>query len=102
MFSVRPKIDCHTHIVSPAIWDEYFQRTQGFALVMQFPPDLMENSQCIQTVLSDPRLFLCPCVDLYRPIPPQLSELEPHLDEGRWWVSRSTLPTRREGPAMKK
>ncbi len=81
MFSVRPRIDCHTHIVSPAIRDEYFQRAQGFALVMQFPPSLMENPQCIQTVLSDPRLFLCPCVDLHRPIPPQLSELEPHLDE---------------------
>ena len=60
MFSVRPRIDCHTHIISPAIRDEYFHRTQGFALVMQLPSSLMENPQCIQTVLSDPRLFCVP------------------------------------------
>ena len=28
------KIDCHTHIVSRRIRDEYFDRTSGYALVM--------------------------------------------------------------------
>ncbi len=73
------KIDCHTHIVSPAIRDEYFSRTDGYALVMQMPERLMENPQCVETVLSDDRLFLCPCLDLKSPIGPQLAAIAPRL-----------------------
>ncbi len=73
------KIDCHTHIVDPTIRDEYFSRTDGCALVMQMPDRLMKNPACVETVQSDPRLFLCPCIDLKVPIPPQLAEIERHL-----------------------
>ncbi len=73
------KIDCHTHIISPAIRDEYFSRTDGLALVMQMPKRLMENPLCVRTVLSDERLFLCPCIDLKSPIGLQLRAIEPHL-----------------------
>ena len=38
-----PKIDCHTHIVTAAIRDEYFSRTDGLALVMQMPDSIMKN-----------------------------------------------------------
>ncbi len=78
------KIDCHTHIVSPKIREEYFQRTTGFALVMQFPESIMKNPDCIRTVQEDDRLFLNASVDLKRPIPPQLSLIEENLE--RWKV----------------
>ncbi len=78
------KIDCHTHIVSRKIRDEYFRRTSGYALVMQFPESIFENPECIETVMEDDRLFLNPCIDLKRPIPPQLAAIEPNLD--RWKV----------------
>ena len=78
-----PKIDCHTHIVSPAIRDEYFSRTDGWALVMQFPSSLFENPLCAETVRSDPRLFLCAAVDLKAPIPDQLERIAPRIEEDR-------------------
>lgn len=75
------KIDCHTHIVNEEIRSAYFSRTQGLALVMQFPQQIMANPDCIATVQRDERLFLCPCIDLKQPIPPQLQALGPHLEE---------------------
>ncbi len=75
------RIDCHTHIVTPGIRDAYFAKTQGLALVMQMPESLMANPDCVRTVRSDPRLFLCACIDLKKAVLPQLSLLEPRLDE---------------------
>lgn len=74
------KIDCHTHIVNEEIRREYFSRTDGIALVMQFPESILENPDCVKTVLGDSRLFLCPCIDIKQPIEPQLAALEPDLD----------------------
>ncbi len=75
------KIDCHTHIFNEQIRREYFSRTEGVALVMQMPESILPNPNCIATVQRDPRLFLCPCIDLKQPIPPQLAALEPHLEQ---------------------
>ena len=75
------KIDCHTHIVNEAIRREYFSRTDGIALVMQFPESILENPDCVATVLGDDRLFLCPCIDIKQPIEGQLAALEPNLDK---------------------
>ncbi len=48
---------------------------------MQFPQSILENPETVQTVQSDPRLFLCPCVDLKKEIVPQLRSIEAHLDD---------------------
>lgn len=77
---MQRKIDCHTHIVTPAIRDEYFSRTDGYALVMQMPESIMPNPQCIETVLSDERLFLNTAIDLKQPITPQLEKIEPNIE----------------------
>ncbi len=74
------KIDCHTHIFTKEIREDYFSRTDGYALVMQMLASLMENDTCVQTVLEDKRLFLCACIDIHQPIAPQLDELEPEID----------------------
>ena len=74
------KIDCHTHIVTPAIRDAYFARTDGWALVMQMPASIMPNPDCIETVLSDDRLFLNAAIDLKQPIAPQLADVERHIE----------------------
>lgn len=70
------KIDCHTHIFTPAIRDEYFEQTDGYALVMQMPDALMKNDRCLETVRSDRRLFLCPSIDLKGEIAPQLEKID--------------------------
>lgn len=77
------KIDCHTHIVSEEIRDDYFSKVSNYALVMQFPDSIMANPQCFDVVKSDSRLFLCPCIDLKKPIKPQLLNIEGELDELR-------------------
>lgn len=77
------KIDCHTHIVSKKIRDEYFGKTSGYALVMQFPESIMKNEECLETVESDNRLFLNPCVDLQHEIPPQLNAIQKILQSHR-------------------
>ena len=77
------KIDCHTHIVNAKIRDEYFSRTSGYALVMQMPESIMPNPDCIETVRSDERLFLCPCIDLKQPIAPQLDKIYPDIEKNR-------------------
>ena len=61
--------------------DEYFSRTDSVALVMQFPDSILQNPETVRTVQSDPRLFLCPCVDLKQEIAPQLQVIEEHLDD---------------------
>lgn len=80
---MRHKIDCHTHIINEKIKNEYFAHTDGYAVVMQFPPSIMDNPDTIATVRSDRRLFLCPAIDLKSPIPPQLDAIYPTLDENR-------------------
>ena len=75
------KIDCHTHIINESIRKEYFSRTDNIALVMQFPAELLANPDTVRTVQSDPRLFLCPCIDRKKAIDPQLEEIEAHLDD---------------------
>ena len=77
------KIDCHTHIVTPEIRDEYFSRTDGYALVMQMPESIMPNPRCIETVLSDDRLFLNAAIDLKKPFEPQLEAIDNDLDAHR-------------------
>ena len=83
---ISRKIDCHTHIVTPAICEEYFSRTNGYAVTMQFlsrfraPPAVDE---AIATVRGDERLFLCPCIDIHEDIPAQLSEIEAILPHER-------------------
>lgn len=80
----KTRIDCHTHIVSQTIKDEYFSRTNAVAIVMQFPESIFDNSDCVNTVMSDERLVLSPCVDIKRPVAPQLEEIGQNLD--RWKV----------------
>ena len=73
------KIDCHTHIINEQIRKEYFSRTDGYAFVMQFPESILANPDTVRTVQSDPRLFLCPCIDLKQDIRLQLQAIEAHL-----------------------
>ena len=78
------KIDCHTHIVNEAIRAEYFSRTDGYAIVMEFLdkfkiPGIEHDPYALAK--ADKRLFLCPCIDISRNIPPQLERIEGLLDE---------------------
>ncbi|MCH5353615.1 MAG: amidohydrolase [Acutalibacter sp.] len=77
----KRKIDCHTHIISPNIREEYFSRTFGYAVVMQFPERIFQNRECVETVMGDSRLFLSACIDRKEPISPQLHTIEAHLDD---------------------
>lgn len=84
--SDKPKrrIDCHTHIVNADIRDEYFSHTDGYAVVLEFLPkfvtaDMQDNS--FETVCSDKRLFLCPCIDIAEEIIPQLQRIEKVIDK---------------------
>lgn len=79
------KIDCHTHIITESIRKEYYSRADHTALVMQFPDSILADPDSIRTVQSDPRLFLCPCIDLTKPIGPQLHTIESRLDD--WKVA---------------
>ena len=78
------KIDCHTHIVNKQIRDEYFSRTDGYAIVMQFLDKFAEygfSDDSYNTVKSDERLFLCPCIDISKDIPPQLELIEKNSEQ---------------------
>lgn len=80
------KIDCHTHILSNKIRDEYFSRTDGYAVVMQFLDKFTAGglpNDAYEVVNSDDRLFLCPAIDIHRDIPPQLCEIEKRLNDTR-------------------
>lgn len=84
--ATRRKIDCHTHINTEDVRREYFSRTDGIALVMQFLPDFVTETlrdEARQVVAQDARLFLCPCVDIHKDIPPQLARIEEMLRTDR-------------------
>lgn len=78
------KIDCHTHIVNEEIRSSYFARTDGYAIVMEFPASLSAGvlmDDAWKTVKGERRLFLCPCIDLRTAIPPQLERIEARMQE---------------------
>lgn len=75
------KIDCHTHIVTEQIRSEYFSRVDNYALVMQMPDSIMPTPDCVKTVMSDQRLFLCPYIDLKSSVSDRLKFLEPRIDD---------------------
>lgn len=80
------KIDCHTHIVNPAICQEYFSRTDGYALVMEFLPKFCtEQIPDVSRALmeQESRLFFCPCIDISGDIPAQLAAIEPEIEKYR-------------------
>lgn len=86
MITVKNKIDCHTHIVSEQIKNEYFARTDGYAIVMEFLGRFTANGladDSYNTVKGDKRLFLCPCIDISKEIPPQLEMIEEKLADNR-------------------
>lgn len=80
------KIDCHTHIVNEAIRDQYFAQTTGYAIVLEFLPGFRSASlpdNAWELVKNDRRLFLCPAIDLHKPLQEQLDRIEPHIEECR-------------------
>ena len=80
------KIDCHTHIVSKQIKDEYFSKVDCFAIVMSFLDKFKEYGfpdNSYETVLSDNRLFLSPSIDLTKDIEAQLDFIEERIDKYR-------------------
>lgn len=86
MMPPRCKIDCHTHIVNEAIKTAYFDRTDGYALVMPFLKKFAGNAppdDTFDVVKNDARLFLCPSIDISRDIPEQLATVESYLTEYR-------------------
>lgn len=83
---IKRKIDCHTHMVNAQIKTSYFDKTDGYALVMPFLEKFAGNAppdHSFDTVKRDERLFLCPAIDISRDIPSQLAAIEPHLDDCR-------------------
>lgn len=78
-----PKIDSHTHIVDSETRDEYFSRTDGYAIVMQMPETILPNPDTEATVRSDSRLFLCPAIDLRKDVKKQLDKIDKKLDENK-------------------
>lgn len=80
----RLKIDAHTHIVTNDIKNEYFKKTDGYAIVMPFLDKFVKcgfPDDSYRVVQSDPRLFLSPTVDIARDIGKQLSKIEQVMDE---------------------
>lgn len=84
--SAPNRIDCHTHLVNDPIREDYFSKTDGYAIVMQFIDAFTANAppnDAYQTVRGDDRLFLCPAIDLKKEIAPQLVEIGSHLADTR-------------------
>ena len=87
------KIDCHTHIISKEVRDEYFAKTDNYAIVMQFPDSIMKNPECVETVRSDPRLFLCPAVDMKAPADSQVKALRAMIADPELSMLALTMKT---------
>ncbi len=80
------KIDCHCHIVNEAIRQDYFSKTNGYAVVMEFIEPFRANApphDAFQTVMQDERLFFCPAVDIHGDISARLSRIESLLPNER-------------------
>ncbi len=83
---IENKIDCHTHIVNDSIKNEYFAKTFGYAVVLDFISEFNSNappSTAFDTVMGDERLFLCPAIDIKADINEQLNTVEALLPNNR-------------------
>ena len=73
------KIDCHTHIVNDKIAEEYFYKTHGYAVVMDFIDKFSGNAPpttALETAMANSHLFYCPAIDIGEEILPQLEKIE--------------------------
>ena len=77
----QPRIDCHTHIVNQQIYDQYLSTDacDNYALVMEFLPhmatvEMPDHSWDLCD--GNEKLFLCPCIDIHKDIPRQLTTIE--------------------------
>lgn len=96
------KIDCHTHIFNKDLCEQYFSKTNGYALTMQMlskfrinaPPD-----EFYSLPNSESRLFLCPVIDISAEIPHQLKEVEAQITKGAKIVGLKIFLTYQKGRA---
>ena len=77
-------IDCHTHLQTKQLIEEYYKDCKGFAIVMKALDSLIGNGDDIYEEISHfDNIFLCECVDAFSKtsIEDQLKTIEQHLQQ---------------------
>lgn len=80
---MRKIIDCHTHLQSKELVDEYFKNRKGYAITLKALDNLIGNGDAIYIVNKFDNIFLCECIDAFSntSIEDQLCEIKKKLSK---------------------
>lgn len=74
-------IDCHTHIQTKELAEEYFKNRTGYAITMKALDTLIGNGNQVYEMQEFNNIFLCECIDVFsnETIEAQLLRIEANL-----------------------
>lgn len=76
-------IDCHTHLQTKHLINEYFQNRDGYAIVLKALDSLIGNGNEIYSAIQNcDKIFLCECIDAFSQlsIKQQLTKIKHNLN----------------------
>lgn len=73
-------IDCHTHLQTQPLIEEYFKKRKGYAIAIKALDSLIGNGNIFYDATKNCKnIFTCECIDALLPIKPQLDLIKSHL-----------------------
>lgn len=73
-------IDCHTHLQTKELIEEYFSRSSGYVISIKALDFLIGNGDEFYDAIKDYKnVFICECIDALLPIDKQLEKIEKNL-----------------------
>ena len=77
-------IDCHTHLQTKELIDEYFEKRKGYAISIKALDSLIGNGDDFYKATKDYKnIFICECIDALEDINPQLKQIKENLKKYR-------------------
>lgn len=72
-------IDCHTHLQTPELVEEYFKNRSGYAISIKALDSLIGNGNNFYKVAKFKNIFICECIDITKSIFNQLNEIKNNI-----------------------
>lgn len=73
-------IDCHTHLQTVGLIEEYFSKRKGYAISIKALDSLIGNGgEFYEATKKYGNVFICECIDIFKPIDEQLKTIKEHL-----------------------
>ncbi len=81
---IKQIIDCHTHLQTENLINEYFANREGYAIAIKSLDFLISNGDDSYTAtIKYNNIFICECIDVLKPISQQLQLIKKYSNKFR-------------------